>query len=100
MSMVGRTVWRIGGMDCAGCVAKVTKAVQRLPGVSDVEVNLMAERLSVSLAPGAATADVVIKQVEALGYTATLLPVSAPSATPAASQPHVHGPDCNHGHSH
>ena len=98
MSMVGRTVWRVEGMDCAACVAKVTKAVQRLPGVSDVEVNLMAERLSVSLAPGAATSDAVIKQVEALGYNATLLLVSGAAPMPAAAKPHVHGPDCDHDH--
>ena len=98
MNMISRTVWRVEGMDCAACVAKVTKAVQRLPGVSDVEVNLMAERLAVSLTPGAATSDEVIKQIAGLGYTATLLPASAPAATPAASKPHVHGPDCDHDH--
>ena len=98
MSMVGRTVWRVEGMDCAACVAKVTKAVQRLPGVSDVEVNLMAERLSVSLAPGAATSDAVIKQVEALGYNATLLPASGTAPMPAAAKLHVHGPNCDHDH--
>lgn len=97
--MVSRTVWRVEGMDCAACVAKVTKAVQRLPGVSDVEVNLMAERLSVSLAPGAGTSDAVVKQVEALGYTATLLNSSSAQA-PVQSTSHVHGPQCDHDHDH
>lgn len=30
----------------ASCVAKVTTALERVPGLADVEVNLMAERLS------------------------------------------------------
>ena len=49
-----RLTWRVEGMDCAACVAKVTRAVERLPGVSDVQVNLMAERLTVALAPNSA----------------------------------------------
>jgi len=39
--------WRVEGMDCASCVAKVRTAVERLPGILGVEVNLMAERLTV-----------------------------------------------------
>ncbi|MBY0332701.1 MAG: cadmium-translocating P-type ATPase, partial [Acetobacteraceae bacterium] len=60
-------------MDCASCVAKVTRAVGRLPGVSGVEVNLMAERLALSLASGA-PAEAVEREVAALGYAATPLP--------------------------
>ncbi|MBU8541823.1 cation transporter, partial [Falsiroseomonas tokyonensis] len=33
MSTTARLVWRVEGMDCASCVAKVTRAVERLPGV-------------------------------------------------------------------
>ncbi len=74
MGSANRLHWRVEGMDCASCVAKVTKAIERLPGVSDVEVNLMAERLSLSLADRA-TAAAVEQQVAALGYTA--IPQSA-----------------------
>ena len=60
----GRTVsWRVEGMDCASCVAKVEKAVARLPGVSDIRVNLMAERLSLTLEEGGATAEAIADQV-------------------------------------
>ena len=41
-----KMVWRVEGMDCAACVAKVTTALGRVQGVSDVEVNLIAERLT------------------------------------------------------
>jgi len=71
-----RLTWRVQGMDCAACVASVTRAVQRLPGVSSVEVNLMAERLSLSLAPGTTAAEGIAREVEALGYS--VVPLAAP----------------------
>ena len=46
-----RREWVVTGMDCAACTVKVTRAVERLPGVSEVRVALMAERLSLDLAP-------------------------------------------------
>jgi len=91
MGVERRLQWRVEGMDCASCVAKVTKAVERLPGVSGVEVNLMAERLSVSLAADTTPPEGVVRQVEGLGYRVSLL------AAPVAAKPagaHVHGPDC------
>ena len=90
---VGRTVsWRVEGMDCASCVAKVEKAVGRLPGISEVSVNLMAERLGVTLTPGGATAEAVEGQVAALGYKATRLEATA-TAYPEFTW-HVEGMDC------
>ncbi|MDB5370135.1 MAG: heavy metal translocating P-type ATPase [Roseomonas sp.] len=89
--------WRVGGMDCAACVAKVEKAVARLPGVSGIAVNLMAERLSLRRAPGGATAEAVEQQVEALGYLARRI---APAAETAPF--HDHAGCCGHdpaGHS-
>ncbi len=83
MDNSGRTVWRVKGMDCAACVAKVTTALARVQGVTDIEVNLMAERLSATVPP--ASAAEVEHQVSALGYTITALDQSAP---PAA---HAHG---------
>jgi Cd2+/Zn2+-exporting ATPase len=102
MGEMKRVSWRVEGMDCASCVAKVTKAVERVPGVSDVQVNLMAERMSLSLADGADAA-AVEKQVAALGYKA--LPQAAAAIAPAAAAAtaragHVHGPDCDHDHDH
>jgi Zn2+/Cd2+-exporting ATPase len=97
MGTVTRLSWRVEGMDCASCVAKVTKAIERMPGVSEVEVNLMAERLSISLAPGTTMPEALVKQVQALGYTATPIPLaSAPPQKPG----HVHGPGCGHDHDH
>jgi Cd2+/Zn2+-exporting ATPase len=89
----GRTVsWRVEGMDCASCVAKVEKAVGRMPGVTDVAVNLVAERLGATLAPGGATAEAVEGQVSALGYKATRL--DAPTTASPEFAWHVEGMDC------
>ncbi len=60
--------WTVSGMDCGACVAKVEKAVRRLPGISDVQVNLMSETMTLGRAPDGASADVVERQVAALGY--------------------------------
>ena len=65
--------WHLQGMDCASCVAKVERAVKRLPGISEVAVNLMAERLTLRRAPEGATAEAVERQVAALGYRVTRL---------------------------
>lgn len=85
--------WQVSGMDCASCVAKVTKAVERLPGVSAVEVNLIAERLRFDLAPDG-QADAVEAQVTALGYRVAR---EAPAAKGRAHHAHDHGGD---GHDH
>ena len=98
-----RLHWRVEGMDCASCVAKVTKAVERLPGVSAVEVNLMAERLSLSVTPDGASPERVASQVAALGYG--IKPLAASGTKPV--ERHVHGAACkghhhdhDHGHDH
>jgi Cd2+/Zn2+-exporting ATPase len=95
MDGLERRSWRVSGMDCAACVASVTRAVERLPGVSRVEVNLMAERLSLSLAPGGATAEDIAGQVAVLGYRATALGEDA-----AAPGPVVHSPAAHSHHDH
>jgi len=76
-------------MDCASCVAKVTKAVERLPGVSGVEVNLLGERLSFNLTPGGASVDNIAQQVRALGYEVT---------PDTEAPPHDHGIHDDGGH--
>ena len=91
MTQTTQHEWHVGGMDCASCVAKVTKAVERLPGVSAVEVNLIAERLRFDLAPDRAP-DAVESQVKALGYSVKR---EAPAAKRRAHHHHEHG-----GHDH
>ncbi|MFS4581033.1 heavy metal translocating P-type ATPase [Phaeobacter sp. C3_T13_0] len=63
--------WRIAGMDCGACASKVRGAVERLPGVSSVEVTTMAERLRLDLDPEQGSADAIEKVVRGLGYSVT-----------------------------
>ena len=91
MRAATRLNWRVEGMDCASCVAKVTKAVERLPGVSAVEVNLMAERLTLEL-DAAGRPEAVEAQVAALGYAAKRLN-SAAAQSPAAGAAAGSDPD-------
>ena len=63
-----RREWRVTGMDCGSCAAKVRGAVERLPGVADVDIGLMTERLHLSLDEGQTPAARVEAAVRALGY--------------------------------
>jgi copper chaperone CopZ len=40
MEPIKNIKYRVGGMDCASCVAKIENAVGRLPGVDYVGVSL------------------------------------------------------------
>ena len=60
--------WTVSGMDCGSCATKVRSAVARLPGVSDVEIGIMTERLRLTLDETQTARDKVEKTVRSLGY--------------------------------
>jgi len=60
--------WRVTGMDCGACAAKVRGAVERLPGVADVDVALMSERLSLTLDEGEIAPERIEKAVRGIGF--------------------------------
>ena len=59
--------WAVGGMTCAGCAAKLSRALETLPGVDDVRVSLMAETLSLRLDTDLTQAAAVEQTVKRLG---------------------------------
>ena len=65
----GRTELAITGMTCASCVAHVGRALRRVPGVSQADVNLATERATVAHAAQVEAAALVAAVVEA-GYEA------------------------------
>jgi Cu+-exporting ATPase len=71
----------IEGMTCASCVARVEKALKRVPGVAAAEVNLATETASVVLAEGAPP-ESLIDAVREAGYEARLAP-GKPASTPS-----------------
>ena len=60
--------WAVTGMDCAACAVKIRTAVERLPGVSDVSVAVMAEKLTLRLEPGTTPRDKIEAAVVKLGF--------------------------------
>ena len=54
-------------MSCAACSARVEGAVSKLEGVSECQVNLLANSMTVE---GDVTVDAVINAVEKAGYSA------------------------------
>jgi heavy metal translocating P-type ATPase len=60
----------IEGMTCASCVARVEKALQKVPGVSRASVNLATERATI-LAPAGTVSTAALEQaVRGIGYEA------------------------------
>jgi Zn2+/Cd2+-exporting ATPase len=65
--VLGRTVVRVEGMDCASCAATVEKRVSALPGVARATVNFAAGRLDAEHDPGLSREDLEAT-VRAAGY--------------------------------
>ena len=63
-----RREWTVSGMDCGSCAIKVRGAVERLPGVSQVNIATMTERLSLTLDPIQTPPEKVEAAVKSLGY--------------------------------
>ncbi|MDR0277671.1 MAG: heavy metal translocating P-type ATPase [Paucimonas sp.] len=61
----------IGGMTCASCAGRVERALNKLPGVQSVSVNLASERAHVELL-GQVDDATLIAAVERAGYSASL----------------------------
>ena len=58
----------IGGMTCASCVARVEKALLKVPGVKTASVNLATESARVRYASPAATPALLRRAVREVGY--------------------------------
>ena len=63
-------VFKITGMSCAACSAKIEKRLSKLGGVSKANVNLTTEKATVEFDPSEIKISEMIKAIEALGYKA------------------------------
>lgn len=96
-SLPTRQVWTVSGMDCGSCATKITRALSRLPGISDVNVALMTERLTLTLAPATTSPADIEATVMRLGFGITAAPPAAADVPDAAPCCHDHGCGDNHG---
>ena len=71
----------VTGMTCSACSAHVDKAVRKLPGVQDVNVNLLGGSMTVD-GDDSVTPEVVIAAVEKAGYGASLPAAPGQNAAP------------------
>lgn len=61
--------YHIEGMDCASCVGKIERALIRMHGVSEVQLNFATQRLELTLAPDATTdVEEIKKTIKRLGF--------------------------------
>ena len=89
----GNGTWSldIAGMTCASCVARVEKALMKVPGVRTAEVNLATERARIEGdLPGT---DALIAAVDAAGYQAAeVTPDTGPTGSTLVEPPvRLHG---------
>ena len=99
--------WKVSGMDCASCAAKIRGAVERLPGVSDVKLSVMTETLTLALDEHQTKPTEIEKRVSGLGYTVQRVakPVQEESSRAAScgcghDHGHKHGDHDRAGHDH
>jgi Cu+-exporting ATPase len=71
---------KVEGMTCASCVARVEKALKKVPGVVDATVNLATETATVR-AEGSVL-DAALAAIRKAGYEAALKPQVAPAKAP------------------
>ena len=71
----------VTGMTCSACSAHVDKAVRKLPGVQDVNVNLLGGSMTVD-GDDTVTPEAVIAAVEKAGYGASLPAAPGQNAAP------------------
>ncbi|MBB3947629.1 Cd2+/Zn2+-exporting ATPase [Rhizobium skierniewicense] len=99
--------FRVGGMDCASCAAKIDTAVRRIDDVEDVSVSVTSGTMTVKHGQSA-DLKAIEKQVSALGYSIVPIVKKATSSSQSGlHEGHDHGSKTGeadmeglHGHDH
>ena len=61
----------VEGMSCASCVSHVKKAVEKIDGVKNIDINLNLKKMDVEM-DDSVNNDKIISAVKSAGYQATL----------------------------
>ena len=99
-----QTRYRVEGMDCGSCAAKIDTAVRRMPGVEDVSVSATAGTMTVSHNV-VSDLPAIEAKVRGLGYKVSPVPARSSGQAPAADacscgHDHGHGHDDGQRHDH
>jgi Cu+-exporting ATPase len=70
----------IQGMHCAGCVATVERALRRVEGVVEAQVNLATEQATVAYVPASTAVEALRQANTGAGYKALEVPTEASSS--------------------
>ena len=81
-----KTKFDVGGMTCSACKAHVEKAVAKVTGVKEVQVNLLKNNMLVEYNEAICNEHSIVNAVQNAGYTASRLETFAPIA-PAIRRP-------------
>ena len=81
-----KLIFRVSGMTCAACSARVEKVTRQVPGVQKAEVNLLAGSMTVE-AEDDRVVSAIVDAVQHAGYQASLREDQAKNQTKTAPTP-------------
>jgi Cd2+/Zn2+-exporting ATPase len=81
--LAGELVYRVEGMDCASCAATITTAVGRMPGVSNVDVSVARELMTLKLDEVATSRTQLEGTIRKLGFQPRFMEARASDAVGA-----------------
>lgn len=67
------STFHVEGLDCADCAAKLEKAIQRLQGVTDAQMNFAAAKIKVAYDGASLQPSEILKVISGFGYNASLV---------------------------
>jgi P-type Cu+ transporter len=80
----------VSGMTCAACSARIQRSLERTPGVSSANVNLMTGTATVDYDPQAVTPETLVETIRKTGYGAELPSKNGSQRDEVAGHDHSH----------
>jgi Cu+-exporting ATPase len=80
----------VSGMTCAACSARIQRSLERTPGVSSANVNLMTGTATVDYDPHAVTPETLVEAIRKTGYGAELPSKNGSPEGEVAGHDHSH----------
>ncbi|MCM1103800.1 MAG: heavy metal translocating P-type ATPase [Clostridium sp.] len=76
-----KETYDITGMSCSACSARVEKTAAKLPGVKEVSVNLLTNRMNITYDAELLSPDGIIAAIEKAGYGTAVRSTGSPRST-------------------